>query len=294
MPHFFPAPMDSLCLPWGLEQCQQWMAVGEDVLHGGDCHHTEHQSSCLKQVFLSSWCHGDIPKWHWAGTQIRTLGSCCGLGLCFWYWAQPCLVLHQQCPCLENSTNVQSHNRALPRVPKQSKTLRWHSKTGTWKGTKKLWAGRQTSALIHQLCLCKTHSAHLQLCAPSLRSHNQTQRWKFNNTRIKKILLFPNINPDIVLVDRILKIAGSLCWEHPQEIFSLQILGFSKRGVFMYSGTAKEKHCTKNAYGWWGWFLVITCSRNRPWTSKGYKVFFCVNINLKNLEQHKCKSLLCH
>lgn len=32
MQHFFPVPMDYVCLPWGLEQCQQWMAMKEDVL----------------------------------------------------------------------------------------------------------------------------------------------------------------------------------------------------------------------------------------------------------------------
>lgn len=108
----------------------------------------------------------------------------------------------------------------------------------------------------------------------------------------KNTLLFLSLNTDRVLVDRISDNYGQPLLRIPTGCFFSANLRVQQERVFTYPGTTKKKHCMENAYCWWGWFLVITCTRNRPWTSKGHtQSIFCININLKIFEQRECKSL---
>lgn len=150
------------------------------------------------------------------------------------YWTQPC----QQCPCLENSTNVQSHDTALLGVPKKSKTLSCHSKTGKV-GPKNF---KQEDKPQVSSISCASVKNMVPTCSsvlpevPELDREVKTDEYKNK----KKSCYFQASTLIQCWWTESLKITGSLCWEHPQVVFSLQIFRFSRRGVFMYSGTTKK------------------------------------------------------
>lgn len=206
------------------------------------------------------------------------------------YWTQPC----QQCPCLENSTNVQSHDTALLGVPKKSKTLSCHSKTGKV-GPKSF---KQEDKPQVSSISCASVKNMVPTCSsvlpevPELDREVKTDEYKNK----KNILLFPSLNSDTVLVDKISEnYRQPLLRTSTGGLFSANLQVQQERGVYVFWDN-KKKHCKNNVYCWWGWFLDITCSRNRPWTSKGYigTKYFLHQYQFEKLWKHKCKSLLCH